>query len=145
MVPIRSVKQYIKEFGVDGLGKGVKPSVVHDQLLDAFQKEIFGQLMLKYNDVSILGKLNDDNVNDKTRDGIRNIIEQANRKWRRLCIEFPRFPGAANLIRQDELLEYLKDTALIQENDIKNPGETAVDVGSASDVHILEEGELANG
>lgn len=127
MVPIRSVKSYIKDFGIEGLQKGAEPKFIKQQLLDSFQKEIFGQIMFRYNDVDILSKLDDPDISDSTRQGIRNILDNANRKWRRLCIEFPRFPGAYNLIQPDELMAYLKDTALIQQNERDNPGEPAVD------------------
>ena len=43
MVPIRSVKQYCREFGKAVISDGAKPSMVKEQILDAFQKEIFGR------------------------------------------------------------------------------------------------------
>ena len=43
IVPIRSIKQYIREFGYEGIVKNhANKSLVKEQILDAFQKEVFG-------------------------------------------------------------------------------------------------------
>lgn len=123
MVPIRSVKQYIREFIYEGMYKNhARAELVHDQLLDAFQKEIFGQLMFRFKDVDILSKP-DEEVNEATREQIRHILDNANRKWRRLCIELSRFKETYALILPGELMERMKDVVHIQENDRNNPGE----------------------
>lgn len=128
MVPIRSVKQYFKEFGENALIKeGARPSMVREQILDAFQKEIFGQITLKYHDASILAKPTD-TISDETREGIRNILKNADRKFRRLCIEFSKNKETYNVIQPRELLERMQDVIKIQEETAKNPDEIPVDM-----------------
>jgi hypothetical protein len=88
MVTVRSVKNYFNEFivtpikknGVEWLGRNRE--LVKKQLLDAFRKEIFGQVVFKLGpQAATIPK--DELAN---MDGIRNILEQSFRKWRRLCI-----------------------------------------------------------
>lgn len=138
IVPIRSVKQYLKEFGNDGIGRGAKPSLIHDQVLDAFQKEIFGQITMKYHDAELLSR-GEETVDDATREGIRHILENANRKWKRLCIEFSKYKETYNLIQPGELMERMRDIVKIQEEKRKDPDGTPVDIGTESDVVILDE------
>ena len=88
IVKIRSVKQFFNEFiaeptqknGVDWLK--FHQSEVKAQLLDAFRKEIFGQVVFK------LGPQAKSLTRDELAgmDGIQNILQQSFRKWRRLCI-----------------------------------------------------------
>lgn len=135
IVPIRSVKQYMREFIYEGMVKnGAKPAMVREQLLDAFQKEVFGQLMFKYRDIFLLSK-DEKTVDEKTREGVRNILDNANRKWKRLCIELARFKETHSLISPDDLMERLKDVVDIQESereapeDQKSPDEVVVTKG----------------
>lgn len=87
MVQIRSVKQYFNEFIVSGL-KGLAKITQFDlarvkqQLLDAFRKELFDQLVFKYG-AETLQKPKDEWA---AMDGIQNILTNLFRKWRRLCI-----------------------------------------------------------
>lgn len=105
MVPIRSVKQYWNDYIVNGLGKGVRKEIVKGQLLDAFQKEVFGQVAFK------LG------VNTATMDredlaqleGIQNILHNSFRKWRRLCILCME-NGIRNFIQLEDLKHILEET-----------------------------------
>lgn len=137
MVPIRSVKQYIKEFGVNGIGKGMDPKLVKEQILDAFQKEIFGQLMFKYNNPDILS-VEESSVDEQTREGVRNILKNANRKWGRLCIEFSKYKDTYSLIYPSELMERMRDIVKIQVSERKNPEEIPVDIGEPSQIQIID-------
>ena len=87
MVPIRSVKQYFNEFIVKGLeGKQKVDQTdlipIKQNILNAFKKEIFGQIYFR------LG----DDAKTMTKDdlakveAVNNILQQSFRKWRRLCI-----------------------------------------------------------
>lgn len=87
MLPIRSVKHYFNEFLVEGL-KG-KTSVqeidilsIKGKILDAFRKEIFGQIVFKLGPETMEMELDD--LADM--EGIQNILENGFRKWRRFCI-----------------------------------------------------------
>ena len=137
MVPIRSVKQYFKEFGVDAIGKhGADPKMVREQLLDAFQKEIFGQITMKYHDATILAK-DADIVDDATREGVRNIIRNADRKWKRLCTLFATVSQTHTLIYPSELMERMHDIVKIQTEEAKGNSEP-VDMGEKDIVEEVE-------
>ena len=140
MVPIRSVKQYIREFVVDGgLAKGASQKMVREQLLDAFQKEIFGQLTLKFRDPLLLSRPNE-TVTDETRTAVRNILHNANRKWQRLCAEFSRSRAIYSLIQPGDLMERMKDVIHIQENDRKDEEKPEEEIVSYDGtVQILDE------
>ena len=121
MVPIRSIKQYIREFGYEGIVKNNGDrALIKEQIIDAFQKEIFGQIMLRYNDPALLSKPTQ-YVDEKTREGVRHILSNARWKWKRLCAEFNKYPETRNLIYPDELMSRLKDVVKIQESERKNP------------------------
>ena len=115
LIPIRSVKQYFREFAVEGIGKGAKPELVKEQLLDAFQKEIFAQITLKYHDPAILSK-DAGEVDDATREGVHNILENSFRKWRRLCELFARYRETRMLIEPEDLSIYVNNTLGNMEN-----------------------------
>lgn len=121
MVPIRSIKQYIREFGYEGLVKGgMSRGLVKEQILDAFQKEVFGQIVFRYKDPALLSKPTD-SVSEETRQGVRHILSNARWKWKRLCAEFNKYPETRDLIYSDDLMERLKDIVKIQESEAKNP------------------------
>ena len=138
IVPIRSVKQYIKEFGYEAIGRqGAKPNLVREQILDAFQKEIFGQITMKYHDAELLSR-EEEKVDEHTRAGVRNILENANRKWKRLCIEFSKFKETYNLIQPNELMARMTDIVKIQEDKRKKPDDIPVDMGSEPTPTVLD-------
>ena len=105
MVPIRSVKQYWNEYIVNGLGKGVRKEIVKGQLLDAFQKEVFGQVAFKLGvNTAIM-----DREDLAQLDGIQNILHNSFRKWRRLCILCME-NGIRNFIQLEDLKRILEET-----------------------------------
>lgn len=136
MVPIRSVKQYCREFGKAIISDGAKPSMVKEQILDAFQKEIFGQITMKYHDANLLAK-SEDSVDEATREGVRHILANADRKWKRLCTLFAEVPQLRTLIYPSELMERVRDIVKIQESDAKGE-EQAVDMGEGQSIEIGE-------
>lgn len=137
-VPIRSVKQYIKEFGVEGIAKGANKELVRKQLLDAFQKEIFGQIVMRYHDPALLSRPYE-YIDEETRIGIRHILENTNRKWKRLCMEFAKYKETHSLILPDDLMLYLKDVVHIQEQEREEPdAEVYIDESEPIETHILE-------
>ena len=88
MVMVRSVKNYFNEFivspakehGIEWLSKNYL--MVKKQILDAFRKEIFGQVVFKLGPKA--ATISKDEL--AKMDGIQNILQQSFRKWRRLCI-----------------------------------------------------------
>lgn len=108
IVPIRTVKHYIKEFAPSCVSPTADRNLIREQLLDAFSKEVFGQIVFKYKEVDPLKK-SDKTLDDKTRLGIRNILHQADRKWKRLCVEFSKYKETYTLIQPNDLIEHLKE------------------------------------
>lgn len=105
MVPIRSVKQYWNDYIVNGLGKGVRKEIVKGQLLDAFQKEVFGQVAFKLG----VNTATMDREDLAQLDGIQNILHNSFRKWRRLCILCME-NGIRNFIQLEDLKHILEET-----------------------------------
>lgn len=117
LVPIRSVKGYLKEFGFEAIGRQhAKPEIVKEQILDAFQKEVFGQLTMKFHDPAILTKTEAE-VSPETKAQIDNILNNSNRKWKRLCIEFAKYKETFNLLHEDDLMITLQDIVDAQESE----------------------------
>lgn len=109
IVPIRSVKGYLKEFGFEAIGKyHAKPEIVKQQILDAFQKEVFGQLTMKFHDPAILSKTETE-VSPAVKEQVDNILNNSIRKWKRLCIEFAKYKETYNLLHEDDLMLTLQD------------------------------------
>lgn len=105
MVPIRSVKQYWNDYIVNGLGKGVRKEIVKGQLLDSFQKEVFGQVAFKLGVNTAMM----DREDLAQLDGIQNILHNSFRKWRRLCILCMEH-GIRNFIQLEDLKHILEET-----------------------------------
>ena len=127
MVPIRSIKQYLKEFGYEAIVKNNGDRlIVKEQILDTFQKEIFGQIVFRYGDPAILSRPIEQ-ADEKTREGIRHILTNAKWKWKRVCAEFDKYKETKNLIYENELMERLGDIVKIQENDRADMEATAND------------------
>lgn len=117
MVKIRSVKQYLREFGYEAIVKEHQdPKLVKEQILDAFEKEVFGQIVFRFHDPAVLSR-SPENVDEKTREGLRHILEQTNRKYKRLCIEFSKYRETHSLLMPDELMMRLKDIVALQEHE----------------------------
>lgn len=120
MVTIRSVKGYLKEFAIEAIGKQkADPKLVKEQILDAFQKEIFGQLTMKFGDPALLAK-DIASVDPETKRQVDNILSNSVRKWKRLCIEFAKYKETYNLIFPSDLMVSLEDIVGTQtgENEI---------------------------
>ena len=114
MVTVRSVKGYFKEFGIEAIGKKkADPDLVKQQILDAFHKEIFGQLAMKFGDHAMLAK-DISEVDPETKRQIDNILSNSVRKWKRLCIVFAQYKETHNLIMPSDLMVTLEDIVKIQ-------------------------------
>ena len=117
LVPIRSVKGYIKEFGIEAIGKKhADPDLVREQILDAFHKEIFGQLMMKFGDPALLAA-DIEKVDPETKRQVDNILSNSVRKWKRLCIEFAKYKETYNLLQPSDLMVTLEDVVKAQTED----------------------------
>lgn len=104
---IRSVKQYFNEFIYENrsvMNNPLDRARIKLQLLDAFRKEIFEQIVLK------LGP-----------EAVSNILTNAFRKWRRLCM-LATDAGLVNWLSLDDLKQILEED-------------------KAEDAHIVQEEE----
>ena len=113
MVQIRSVKHYFNEFIVEGLkGKTKVQEIdlidIKQKILEAFKTEVFGQIKFKYGD-KVKDMSNDELAN---LDGIHNILEQAFRKWRRLCILCGEY-GLGSFFKLEDLKNILEGDSTI--------------------------------
>lgn len=135
MVPIRSVKGYLKEFGIEAIGKNhADPKLVKQQLLDTFQKEIFGQLAMKFGDPELLA-YDIEAVDPETKRQVDNILSNSVRKWKRLCIEFAKYKETHSLILPSDLMVTLEETVKGQTEGFLDP-EEAKRVVTADEVSI---------
>lgn len=116
MVQIRSVKQYFNDFVVKGLeGKEKVNQVdlipIKNAILDAFRKEIFGQIVFK------LGE----DAKTMTKDDlakveyVNNILIMSFRKWRRLCILCSEY-GLGSFFQLEDLQHALDDESVVEED-----------------------------
>lgn len=107
--PIRSVKGYFQEFGVEAIGKKkMDRDLVRNQIIDSFKKEIFGQFMIHLGDPQLLAK-DVSEMDEKTKTKANNILSNSIRKWKRLCIVFQQYRETANLIMPGDLMLDLED------------------------------------
>lgn len=121
MVQIRTVKQYFKDFVVDGLKDKTKITDldlydIKQKMLKEFQKEIFGQVVFK------LGPEAATMTRDQlaSMDGIHNILVQSFRKWRRLCILCTE-KGLGNYFQLEDLQKALEENEPDPENVVTVP------------------------
>lgn len=112
--PVRSVKRYFNDFIYEGLvKKHLDPKLVKNQILDAFHKEIFNQLMTNVGDPEVLAK-DISTIDPETKKRIDNIISNSVRKWKRLCIETARYDAIHNLLLPSDLMVTLEDIVQAQ-------------------------------
>ena len=130
--PIRSVKNYIYEFGVEAIGKKHgDPQIVKSQLLDTFRREIFDQLAMKFGDPELLAK-DVSQIDPETKRQVDNILSNSVRKWKRLCIEFAKYRETYNLIMPSDLMVTLEDIVKTQTGEYET-------VEDSDEVSVLEE------
>ena len=138
MVQIRSVKQYFNDFLVEGLKNNTHISesdvlMIKQQILDAFRREIFGQIAFK------LGH----EINDANRDElanlepVQNILKNSFRKWKRLCIICTEH-GLGNLFQLEDLQRVLEETEDDPQEIVygEDPGEDVTDQLEEAPVYL---------
>lgn len=129
MVTVRSVKGYFKEFGIEAIGKKhADPDLVKQQILDAFQKEIFGQLALRFGDPAMLAR-DISEVDPETKRQIDNILSNSVRKWKRLCIVFAQYRETHDLIMPSDLMVSLEDIVKAQTEPVEEDTELVTTKG----------------
>lgn len=107
LIQIRSVKQYVKDFlqpNITALNSPMRRAQIKMQILDAFRKEVFEQIVGKFG-ADVLQKPRDEMAG---LDGIQNILNNSFRKWRRLCI-LCNEAGLINWLTLDDLKQILEE------------------------------------
>lgn len=141
MIRIRSVKQYINDFLVEGLKHTNKQNLkasdvlmIKQQMLDAFRKEIFEQIADK-----IGTKITTANRNELALlEPVQNILKNSFRKWKRICIICGE-NGLGGLFGLEDLKQVLDETE-DEPREIIYPEDSGEDVTDRMD-EILPEGE----
>lgn len=135
MVQVPSVKQYFNTYIVEPLKdkKNIQELdllKVKAQVLDAFKKELFGQIVFK------LGPEAATMSRDELAkiDAIHNILVQTFRKWKRLCILCSE-QGLGNYFQLEDLQKVLEEDEPDPEEVVVLPPDNGTDVT----------GELVNG
>lgn len=114
MLQIRSVKGYFKEFAIEAIGKKhADKALVRQQILDAFQKEIFGQLAMKFGDPEMLA-FDIEAVDPETKRQVDNILSNSVRKYKRLCMEFAKYRETQDVIFPSDLMTTIEDIVKAQ-------------------------------
>lgn len=98
-VIIRSKEQYWRDYILSGISKGLCHATIKEQLLEAFRKEIFGQITLRMN-TDDLNKVPETLKNKKT---IENIAKQSQNKWISLCIMCAGYKETKGLIMPSDI------------------------------------------
>lgn len=100
MVRVKSVKDYFREYAVEGIGKGADRYLIRQQLIDAFHKEMFGL-------VSMRTKKNFDDIpKEKDPEAMRitkNIVKETTKKWMSLIKEFEKYKETSGLLKPGDL------------------------------------------
>lgn len=106
MIRIRSIADYLQEFGNDGVGKGVPVAQVKEQILDAFRKEMFDQICWK----TKVEHWQDAEPTPENEKIVQNIFRQTYKKYLGVVNAFNRYAETYNMLKPDDLT-LLKDTA----------------------------------
>lgn len=98
-VIVRSAEEYFHEFGEKGIGKGADKWMVRRQLIDAFQKEMFGLIAMRTKkDPGIIPE------NDPEALRIaKNVVKDTTKKWLKLCRIFSCYVETRGLLKPDDL------------------------------------------
>lgn len=99
MIRIRTITEYLQEFGNDGIGKGVPVATVKEQILDAFRKEIFDQITWKLK-ISDIQEVKETPENRKI---VENIMKNTYKKFIGVIKAFNRFRETLNMLRPEDL------------------------------------------
>lgn len=104
---IRSVKQYFNEFIYENrsvMNNPLDRARIKLQLLDAFRKEVFEQIVLKLGpEAASISRDELANI-----EFVHNILTNAFRKWRRLCM-LATDAGLVNWLSLDDLKQILEE------------------------------------
>ena len=87
-----------QRYAVEGIGKGMDRMMVRKQLIDAFQKEIFGQVAIRTK-----GK----DPETETERITKSVIKETTKKWLGLIKMFEKYKETSGLLKPEDLTEGL--------------------------------------
>lgn len=130
-IAIRSWKEMWNDYIYEGFKKGLKNPEIRQNLIEAFRKEIFDQIMDKAN----VQDINEIEQTMGNSDMVRNIFRNSYNKWKRLVAEC-RKSGfrTASLIRENDL------TLFDKKEDDEEEYEDEEDIPEEEPKSELEEG-----
>ena len=99
MVQVRSWKHFWNDYIVEGLKNGAKPADIRRNVVDAFRREIFGQMMFRMN-VDDLKKAEETPYNVRI---VEKISINEKKKWDALVRHCKKYPETANLLQEGDL------------------------------------------
>lgn len=99
MVQVRKWQQFWNDYICEGQKAGLKNEQIRQNLIEAFRKEIFGQVMFR----AKVEDLDDIPQNPKNEEMLMNIFRQEKNKWKCLVQECRKNLSTAMLIREDDL------------------------------------------
>lgn len=100
---IRTKQQYWKDYILEGLSKNLPTERIRQNLLDAFRKEIFDQIMMHCDATNPQG------ISDDT--AVINICKQAENKWRSLCKMCSQYIETRSMIKPNDIREVVLERA----------------------------------
>ena len=100
MVRIRSVDEYFDEYARNVIGKGADRMMIRQQLIDAFQKEIFGLVAMRtkkqFNDIPKEG-------DPEALRIAQNVVKEETKKWISLCKRFEMYKETSGLLHHNDI------------------------------------------
>ena len=90
-----SANEFFEEYGRDGIGKGADKWMIRRQLIDAFQKEMFGLVKLRTKNL--------DPDSPEITEVLRSVTSETQKKWVKLCKIFSQYKETRDLLKIDDL------------------------------------------
>lgn len=99
VLTIRSWRNMWNDYIVEGLKKGARREEIRRNLIEAFRKEIFGQMMfrMKVDDLTKAPQT------PKNIELVKNLTINEKNKWMVLVRECEKYPQTRDLIREEDL------------------------------------------
>jgi hypothetical protein len=94
MVQIRSWRNYWNEYVVKGLQNGISTSKIHDNIIEAMRKEVFGQLMFR-GKVDDISKLEDTDENNEI---VQSVAKSMLQKFNALLKECRKYKETKDIL-----------------------------------------------
>lgn len=132
MVQIRTLKQMWNDYIYEGKKNGMKDDQIRRNLIEAFRKEIFGQIM----DRAKVDDLEDLQHTKENSDIVNSVFRESMKKWKSLVRMTKKHLATALLIRENDL------TLFDREEPEEEDDDDGYEIGEAEDPEDEEESDL---